>query len=84
MNTSFHFTSNWSSLPSSQIRWECRVKTIFVPMYSIHRHNILTIKEGRVSRDVVGANVYTSIDTGNTKTATTTCQYNDKYQSDML
>ena len=36
-------------------------------MYSIHRHNILTIKEGRVSRDVVGANVYTSIDTGNTK-----------------
>ena len=48
-------------------------------MYSIHRHNILTIKEGRVSRDVVGANVYTSIDTGNTKTATTTCQYNDKY-----
>ena len=48
-------------------------------MYSIHRHNILTIKEGRVSRDVVGANVYTSIDTGDTKTTTTTCQYNDKY-----
>ena len=32
-----------------------------------------------MSRDVVEARLCTNIDTGNTQTATTTCQYNDKY-----